>query len=73
MCVSQPADYDFVSSRQFERHQTVHNWLNAMQSFVGFRVPDQLPFMFDILIHDGVDVSERTGRFQRLQTLSAEI
>jgi hypothetical protein len=46
---SQPADYDFASSRQFEGHRPVDNQLNYMQFVVGFGVPGQLPFTFNIL------------------------
>jgi hypothetical protein len=41
--------------------RTVDNWFSSMQFVVGFRVPGQLPFTFDIPIHAGVEVDEQNG------------
>jgi hypothetical protein len=39
----------------------VDNWLNCVQCVVGFSVPGQLPFTFDILVPASVKVCERDG------------
>jgi hypothetical protein len=62
----QPGDYDFVSSRQFEEHRTEDNRLNSMQFVVGFRIPGQLPFTFDIALHACIKVCEQMAKSMEL-------